>query len=322
MEFFFGEDAGARVKTSPSPQTSLLSSPLMGARQAAPPPLTEAGTGGPVASEEPALSSSQDNALVASRNPLGTLPGPAHDQIFIYKVEDGDTVSAIAERFGISVSTILWANNIKSAISIKAGDELVILPVSGVQYEVKKGDTIEAIAKRFKGEVNDILSFNGLAVGEDLEVGEMIIIPDGESQALPIKAAPPTRTIRGIPARFANLPDYGSYYIRPIGAGSRSRGFHGHNGVDLADSCGTPVLASAAGTVIVARASGWNGGYGKYIVVNHENGTQTLYGHLSGVKVVLGQAVNQGAVIGLLGTSGNSTGCHIHFEVRGAKNPF
>ena len=90
----------------------------------------------------------------------------------------------------------------------------------------------------------------------------------------------------------------------------------------MANSCGLPILASAAGTIIVARDAGWNGGYGKYLVVSHPNGTQTLYAHLNAVLAKYGQQVAQGSQIGKIGSTGNSTGCHLHFEVRGARNPF
>ena len=146
-------------------------------------------------------------------------------------------------------------------------------------------------------------------------MGTIVIVPDGE-----VPQASPVSPLRG--QLFANLPTYEGFYIRPILAGRRSRGLHGFNGVDLADSCGLPVLASADGQVLVSRSSGWNGGYGRYVVLSHINNTQTLYSHLKDVVVVPGEAVRQGQVIGSIGSSGNSTGCHVHFEVRGARNPF
>ena len=247
---------------------------------------------------------------------MGTLPSVFQDEILIYTVVGGDTPGAIAERFGISLNTLLWANNIANPNLIKVGDELIILPVTGVKYEVKKGDTIEAIAKKFKGDVDEILSFNGLATGEPLEVGSVLIIPDGE--IVPPLSAPSTRSI----SSFSRLPEYSGYYMKPIFGGRRSRGLHGFNGIDLADSCGSPVLSSAPGTIIIARPSGWNGGYGKYVVIAHANGTQTLYAHLSLILGKIGQYIAQGSQIATIGSTGNSTGCHVHFEVRGARNPF
>jgi len=111
--------------------------------------------------------------------------------------------------------------------------------------------------------------------------------------------------------------------MRPLVGGVRTQGVHGYNGVDIAAPVGTPFLASAAGEVIVARSSGWNGGYGQYIVVRHANGTQTLYAHASQIIVGVGQRVVQGQVIGYVGSTGRSTGAHLHFEIRGGpRNPF
>ena len=291
---------------------AVLSRPLLGSQGAPAIPAV----GGPTSEPVSPLPSTQDNALVASKNPMGTLPSVFQDEILIYTVVGGDTPGAIAERFGISLNTLLWANNIANPNLIKVGDELIILPVTGVKYEVKKGDTIEAIAKKFKGDVDEILSFNGLATGEPLEVGSVLIIPDGE--IVPPLSAPSTRSI----SSFSRLPEYSGYYMKPIFGGRRSRGLHGFNGIDLADSCGSPVLSSAPGTIIIARPSGWNGGYGKYVVISHANGTQTLYAHLSSILGKIGQYIAQGSQIATVGSTGNSTGCHVHFEVRGARNPF
>lgn len=302
--FLIGSTASAEESSA-----AVVSLPLLGSESIPPPAV-----GGPADNSSPSLAVTQDSALVASRNPAGTLPGHSPDQILIYTVQPDDTPGSIAEGFGITLNTLLWANNFKTPHLIKVGDELVILPVSGVRYDVKKGDTIESIAKKFKGDMGDILNFNGLAVGEPLEVGITIIIPDGEFAAPPTPAA-------GV-SRLAGLPEYRGYYMRPIFGGRKTRGIHGFNGVDLAAPCGEAVLASAEGTVIITRPSGWNGGYGKYAVISHPNGTQTLYAHLQTILARVGQRIVQGSQIAAIGSTGNSTGCHVHFEVRGARNPF
>ncbi len=275
------------------------------------------------------MTTTQDNAIIASRNPLGTLSSDK-DQIFLYTIQQGDTLSGVAASFGVTVNTILWANNIRDPKSIKVGDELVILPVTGIQYKVKKGDTLDSIVKQFKPKDEDIthedflteiISFNGLAIGEILETGSVIIIPEGEFTS-PVQQQKPGSKPISNSTSFVQYPEYRGYYLRPIIGGRRSRGIHGYNGVDLANICGFPVLASASGSVIVARTSGWNGGYGKYIVIAHPNGTQTLYAHMQILSVSVGQSVVQGFKIGQIGSTGNSTGCHVHFEIRGAKNPF
>lgn len=260
----------------------------------------------------------QENALLAPLNPVGTLAGevPLTGQIFLYTVRPGDTLVGIAKSFDVSANTILWANGIPDRHSLKVGDQLVILPVSGVKHEVKKGETVAAVAKRYRASIEDVLRFNGLAPDEPLAVGSILMVPNGELvEAVPISPTPRPRATVG-------LPLYEGYYLRPISSGRRSRGIHGYNGVDLADTCGLPVLAAADGQVLVNRAAGWNGGYGRYIVISHPNRTQTLYGHLKELLVRPGQSVRQGEAIGTIGSSGNSTGCHVHFEIRGARNPF
>lgn len=239
---------------------------------------------------------------------------PASDRIASYIVREGDTLSQIAEMFGVTVNTIRWANNLTLADLITPGQELLILPVSGVRYTVKKGDTLESVAKELHGNVREIITYNGLKEGEPLRPGTTIVVPGGELPEVhhrtPHKASTPVRNVAG------------NYFIHPVPGAVRSQGLHGWNAVDLAAPIGTPILASASGKVIVARPSGWNGGYGAYIVIEHDNGTQTLYSHLSKVAVYVGQSIVQGQVIGYVGSTGRSTGPHLHFEVRGAANPF
>lgn len=237
------------------------------------------------------------------------------DQISVYVVRSGDTLPAIAKMFGVSVNTIRWGNDIKGN-SITPGQTLVILPISGIQHVVKSGDTLQSIAKQHKGDLDEILQYNNLTKNSKLTVGDVILVPDGEAVS-----SGTTGGSKPTPA----YPIYEGYYMRPIIGGVKTQGVHGHNGVDLALSYGSNILASADGEVLISRSSGWNGGYGSYIVIKHGNGTQTLYAHLSGTAVVAGQSVKQGQVIGYMGRSGSvrgHTGIHLHFEIRGARNPF
>ena len=258
-----------------------------------------------------------NSALFPATGPWGSIADVVEhkpDSISLYVVRDGDTLSSIANIFDVSVNTIIWSNNLKRGSLINPGDVLVILPVSGVQYTVKKGDTIKSIAKKYGGDANEILVFNGLASEAGLKVGLIIIIPNGEGEPIPSSSG--GRVVRG------GGPNYAGYYLRPITGGRKTQGIHGYNGVDLASYCGSPVMASASGDVIVARPAGWNGGYGQYAVISHPNGTQTLYAHLSAIIVSPGWHVVQGQIIGYVGSTGLSTGCHLHFEVRGARNPY
>jgi murein DD-endopeptidase MepM/ murein hydrolase activator NlpD len=250
---------------------------------------------------------------------------PTDDTISTYEIKKGDTLASIAKLFGVSKNTIMWANDLKSEKLIP-GDTLVILPVTGVRHTAKKGDTIASIAKKYKGDADDIAKYNGIAVDTTLDGGDIVIVPDGEI-AVPVAAV--KKTVKGpAVASFEKLLDSyanstpSGFLVRPIVGGRKSQGLHGHNGVDLASSIGTPVMASANGTVISAKSSGYNGGYGEMIIISHAGNIQTVYGHLSAVKVSVGQHVSQGEVIGAVGNTGKSTGPHLHFEVRGAKNPF
>lgn len=260
-------------------------------------------------------------ALLPDSGPLGTIAdieenAPTSEQISVYVVRKGDSISQIAKMFNVTPSTIVWANDLNGGL-IREGQTLVILPVSGVSHTVKQGDTVASIAKKYRGDVDEILQFNGLTPGQALAAGMVILVPDGEGATLTSGTGIATSKVRG-----TNGPSYAGYYIRPVNVARKSQGLHGYNGVDLAAPIGTPVLASASGDVIISRDSGWNGGYGKYVVVNHSNGTQTLYAHMSEVIVGSGWHVVQGQVIGYVGNTGKSTGSHLHFEIRGAKNPF
>lgn len=263
------------------------------------------------------------SALLPESGPLGTLVdvenfSPSSDNISIYVVREGDSLSQIAEMFGVSANTVIWANNIPRGDLIRVGQTLVILPVSGVRYTVAKGDTLESIAKKFKGDIDEIARFNDLANTAELAVGTDIVIPDGElGTAVRQQYNIPETVVYG-----TSGPSYPGYYIRPIAGGRKTQGLHGYNGVDLGAPFGTPVYAAADGTAIISRAYGWNGGYGQYIVISHNNGTQTLYAHLSNIIIPEGSSTEQGQIVGYVGSTGRSTGPHLHFEVRGARNPF
>ncbi len=232
-------------------------------------------------------------------------------QISIYVVRSGDTVSTVAKMFNVSINTVLWANDIGSKATLKPGQTLVILPVTGITHTVKSGDSIESIAKRYKADVNDILNYNDLTIVSVLKTDDEIIIPNGESiSASPVSSQPYGGSSPG-------------YYSCPVPGSRLSQRLHGNNGVDLAASLGTPIRASAGGTVIINRANGaWNGGYGNFIVILHGNGTQTLYSHMSNSIVKAGETVSKNQTVGYVGVTGLTTGPHVHFEIRGAQNPF
>ncbi|MEK7500657.1 MAG: peptidoglycan DD-metalloendopeptidase family protein [Patescibacteria group bacterium] len=280
--------------------------------------------GGPdQTSEISRLETASASALVAQAPVLAIVPSggiaeyEADNSVLTYEVEPGDSLELIAEAFGVSVETLVGANNLNKNVKLKPGDKIAILPVDGVRHVVKRGDTLASIAAQYKADKNRILAFNGLADNGLIKPGEELIIPGGRHVPISREHAP----VKEVPV--SSLPNLGGYYGRPAG-GRITQGLHKFNAADIGgrDWCNTPIYASAAGTVILADGQGWNGGYGKYVKIAHDNGTITLYAHESQLLVSEGQRVTKGQTMALMGSTGNSTGCHVHFEVRGARNPF
>ena len=264
------------------------------------------------------------NALLPQATPLSGAGGAVggdlfFDDVSVYVVRSGDTVGGIAKMFDVSVDTVLSANDLPKGAKLKAGDILLILPFSGVEHTVKKGDTLQGIANSYKVDLNDILLSNDIGPGAKLAIGEKLMIPGANISNAPKKAG--TSVAWGGTSQTA-LKDASGYFANPVPGARRVRGITStHRGVDLAAPTGTPIYAAAAGVVTFARG-GWNGGYGGLTIVSHSNGTQTLYAHQSRLGTSVGARVSQGEVIGYVGSTGRSTGPHLHFEVKGAKNPF
>ena len=266
-----------------------------------------------------AMSTVQDTFVMPRTSVLTTLMEANGERYGIdeYEVQDDDVVSAIASDYGISVETLAAANNLTNINAIKPGMILKIPPINGILHTVKKGDTVSSLAKKYAADSEKIISFNDLPLAGDLQVGEELIIPDGK---LPKSAKQgPVQNISA--KRFASLPKLDGYFMVPT-HGRKTQGIHGRNGVDIANIMGTPIYAVASGTVTIAKASGYNGGYGKHVKISHPNGTATLYAHMSQVLVKAGEYVEQGQLIGKMGSTGRSTGSHLHIEVHAAANPF
>lgn len=237
-----------------------------------------------------------------------------------YTVQPGDVIGGIAGRYGVSVNTILWANNLTERSYIRPGDVLKILPKSGITHVVVKGNTLSSIANRYDVAPAVIIAANHLeSDGRDIIVGEELMIPDGVKPT-PIYTPAPVKRNPTFNAIAAPVPSVtapaGSNYVWPAGVHYISQYFGlNHTGIDIAGPIGTPVYAAAAGVVITAQC-GYNGGYGCYIIIDHGGGVNTLYGHNSLLLVSVGDAVTQGQNIALMGSTGHSSGPHVHFEVR------
>lgn len=231
-----------------------------------------------------------------------------------YVVKAGDNPGLIADSFGLSVFTVLWANNLKDGDYIRPGQELVILPVNGVRHKVVKNETLLSIAKKYKADVGRIIEFNKIGDEGVINIGDFLIVPDGK---MPVPTRAYVASIQTYAGQLRRLDDY---FIFPT-TGRITQGLHPHNAVDIANSSMPPIYAAAGGVVTIADALGWNGGYGQYVRIRHPNGVETLYAHMAEIYVSQGQFVSQGQVIGKMGRTGRVTGIHLHWEVRGAANP-
>ena len=232
-----------------------------------------------------------------------------------YEVLPGDTISTIAEKFGISVSTILWENGLSAYSIIRPGDELDILPISGITHAVKSGETVSSIAKKYKVEEIEILETNKLTSADKLQISQNLIIPGGRKVTTSYK--PKTYTgisaIKEIAKAPGATPVAGNKMNWPT-EGSRITQYYSwrHYGLDIANKTGTPIYAADSGTV---ESIGWGKGYGNQIVINHGGGKKTRYAHLSKFYVAKGEKVTKGQTIGAMGSTGWSSGPHLHFEV-------
>ncbi|MBI5728375.1 MAG: peptidoglycan DD-metalloendopeptidase family protein [Candidatus Magasanikbacteria bacterium] len=245
-------------------------------------------------------------------------PSAERNSVIEYVVQAGDVVGAIAGRYRVSVATILSANNLTERSYIRPGDKLRIPPVSGVLHTVKKGDSLGKLAKLYKAKEDDIIRANKLQPdGRDIVIGEELIIPGGEK---PVPVAAPAKRYAVLRSLTAPPPSIeapaGSGYIWPTTV-RRITQYFGlrHTGIDIAGPIGTPLFAARGGVVTRANCE-WNGGYGCNIILDHGDGVNTLYGHASELLVGVGEEVSQGQTIALMGSTGHSTGPHIHFEVR------
>lgn len=248
---------------------------------------------------------------------------PTRTETISYEVAVGDTLSSIANKFGISISTILWENSLTAKSYIRPGDKLAILPVSGVSHKIVRGESLKSIAKKYGVDEEDLLAIN--KVGANIKIGKTLIIPGGRplSEGVSIaRTTTPTRRTDTGRVSTANLSEPKESAGRVSGAkmnwpttGYRITQYYSwrHNGLDIANKIGTPIYAADDGVV---ETAGWNsGGYGNQIVINHGGGKKTRYGHLSAFSVRVGQEVEKGQYIAAMGSTGHSTGPHIHFEV-------
>jgi len=240
------------------------------------------------------------------------------DSIKQYKVEDGDTVASISKKFGISIDTLKWQNNLSGDTAkskdykIKVGQVLDILPVTGIAHKVSKGDTVYSMAKKYDSSAQAIVDFPFNTFSNDetfeLAIGQTIIVPDGVK---PQEVVVSPR-IRQLTPDAGSVVASGNFVWPTSGTISQNYAWY-HQGLDVANRAAPNVVAADSGSVEYSGCLSW--GYGCHVVINHGNGYKTLYAHFQKNYVTVGQRVARGSAIGQMGSTGRSTGTHLHFEV-------
>lgn len=246
-------------------------------------------------------------------NSLSTIiSAKPRDKMVSYKVQKGDTLESISKKFDVSINSIKWANNLGDD-EVKEGAILKVPPVTGVVHKVASGDSVYSIAKKYKTEAQNIVNFP-FNEFEDLDtfalkVGQIVYVPNG--------------VIKEEYTGTYTKPVYKPVHAGVVGSSSFTWPTSGnitqyptwyHMALDIADGGSPPVIASDRGTVIFSGCLRY--GYGCHVIVDHGNGYQTLYAHLQSLSVNAGEVVSQGQTVGIMGSTGRSTGTHLHFEIR------
>ena len=270
------------------------------------------------------------DAIERSPVPHTEIPDRPRDGVITHKVQEGDTVYGIAMQYGVSAETVVWSN--REALQdapwlLSRGLELYILPVSGVYHTVREGETVADIASEYDVEPAALYNeWNDLEEGDNLEVGQMVVVPGGTGESIEWEPPPryPAPGPSGLSYGFCSGasvqgPGANGWFILPTGS-HRVSGWYFHDprnpthiGLDYGCSLGDPIYAADNGVVTI---SGWNGGYGIMAEVNHGNGFVTRYAHFNSIAVGCGESVRQGQILGYCGTTGYSSGTHLHYEIR------
>ena len=278
----------------------------------------------------PAFKAEQDESFISRVPETNTImPTKPRTDPVIYEVEPGDAVFSIAKKYNITPETLLWSNYDvlqDDPHSLRVGQQLVIPPTDGILYEWQEGNNLQDVAGEFRASVDDILAWSGNRLDytdPQVDPGTYVMIPGGEREfqqwVIPTYAVGRSGTNATLPGGCTVEGGglWGSgFFIWPADNHYLSGNdfWSGHLAIDIAAGTGAPIYASDAGVVVFA---GWDSnGYGNVVMIDHQNGYHTLYAHLSSFNVSCGSNAYQGMVIGYGGSTGNSTGPHLHFEIR------
>lgn len=277
------------------------------------------GVGGPVELEGTVNTPAGNDNNAVNPSPSSTeanqqlppAPPPKKEPVTTHIVQNGETLSDIAQKYNIDVDTIAAANNLDSIHRLKVGQKLNILSVKGALHTVKQGESLWDIAKKYKVDVAKIISENNLDEPEKLQPKQQLVIPGAKlADAIAASVSKP----KSVVSASGRLQRVFAWPVRGrVSSSFGMRWGRRHEGIDIAVSTGTPVRAAFAGRVTFVGSAG---GYGLLVKVSHSNGVETRYGHNSKILVKVGQTVEAGQILARSGNTGRSTGPHVHFEIR------
>lgn len=262
-------------------------------------------------------------------------PAQVQKPYLVHTVKNGETLTDIARKYNVSVDTIVNVNTLGSIHRLKVGQLLNIITVDGLLYTVKKGESLWDISKRYKVDLQKVVAVNGLGSPDQLKPRQMIVLPGAKPLPVPVVKQPATHTTsssakaktttatarkRPVVSTAGRLQRAFAWPVRGrITSRFGSRWGRMHEGIDISVGSGTPVRAASAGRVTFA---GWGGAYGYLVKIDHGNGVETRYAHNSRLLVKVGQSVGSGQVLARSGSTGRSTGPHVHFEIRKSGKPY
>jgi len=262
----------------------------------------------PIATSQIRLSQLREIGAPEGGAPKSAVPAAQPRSPIKYNVEEGDTVNSIAVKFGLDADSVIASNDIDDPNALGIGEELLVPPVSGLLHRVASGDVLNELALIYGVTPQVVVEYNGITDADTLRIDDLLVIPGGK-----VQMARANSTGRGGRSAPAPTQASGSFRWPASGVITQYFGEAGHSGLDVAAGMGSPIYAADAGVVIAAHKLSY--GYGWYLMVDHENGYRSLYAHLSAFYVDHGERVSKGETIGAMGSTGLSTGPHIHFEL-------
>lgn len=236
------------------------------------------------------------------------------DSIITHKVESGENLENIAKNYNVSVDSLRYVNNLSSQDTITPGQNLTILPISGVLHEVKKGETLQSIADAWKVPVQAIVDVNWLDEPYNVKIGQKLAIPGAEIPKPTPTPAPNRKSSPALGNMATTAPKGNGMFIWPVPGQVTQYFSYYHNGIDIGNRGRTAPIV-AAGSGVVTFAGWWAGGGGNSVWIDHGNGYVTMYAHMSKIMAGVGQRVSQGTQIGITGETGRAFGIHLHFMV-------